>query len=86
MFEICDNPYKLSDLELTILIYVALLHDTGMVVTEEEIEQIKKDIGNITRRKYSLVLEKYNDETIALQECIRPIHGKRSFDYIIEYG
>lgn len=83
MFTICDCPEQLSDLELTVLIYSALLHDTGMVVSEEEINKIKEDRGNITPRKYSLVLEKYKDETIALQECIRPVHGQRSFDYIM---
>ena len=83
MFTICDHPDLLSDLELTVLIYTALLHDTGMVVSEDEIKQIEKDSGNITPRKYSLVLKKYQDETIALQECIRPVHGQRSFIYVM---
>lgn len=84
MFEICDHPEQLSDLELSILIYVALLHDTGMAVSEDEIRQIKTDIGNITPRKYSLVFKKYQDEIISLQECIRPIHGRRSSEYIMK--
>lgn len=83
MFAICDHPELLSDLELTVLVYTALLHDTGMVVSEDEINQIEKDSGNITPRKYSLVLKKYQDETIALQECIRPVHGQRSFKYVM---
>lgn len=33
-------------------------------------------------RKYSKVLEKYGDEMTALQECVRPVHGKRARDYI----
>lgn len=84
MFELIDFPEMLSDLELTTLIYVALLHDVGMVVTEDEINIIKSDRTDINERKYSLVLEKYADEIVALQECIRPIHGKRSLNHIVK--
>lgn len=84
MYDICDYPEQLSDLELVSMLYAALLHDSGMVVSEQEIDNIKKEQGDITERKYSLVLQKYKDETIALQECIRPIHGKRSLKHILE--
>lgn len=84
MYDICDYPDQLSDLELVVILYVALLHDIGMVVSEQEIENIKKEQGDITDRKYSLVLQKYKDETVALQECIRPVHGKRSLKHILE--
>lgn len=84
MYDICDYPDQLSDLELVAIIYAALLHDIGMVVTEQEIENIKKEQGNITERKYSLVLQKYKNEAVALQECIRPIHGMRSLKHILE--
>lgn len=83
MYDICDYPDQLSDLELVVMLYSALLHDIGMVVSEQEIENIKKEQGDITERKYSLVLQKYKDETVALQECIRPIHGTRSFNHIM---
>lgn len=83
MLAICDSPEYLSDLELTVLIFVALLHDTGMGVSEDEIKRIKNDDSEITPRRYSLVLEKYGDETIALQECIRPIHGQRSYYHVM---
>ena len=83
MFDICDDPDQMSDLELAAVIYSALLHDIGMAVTESEIEKIKEDQGDISDRKYSLVLQKYGNETVALQECIRPIHGKRSHDHIM---
>ena len=82
MIELSDFPDKLSDLELTVLIYVSLLHDVGMVVNEDEICDLKKDKTDITHRKYSLVLEKYKNEIIALQECIRPVHGRRSFEHV----
>lgn len=84
MYDICDYSDQLSDLELVVIIYVALLHDIGMVVSEQEIESIKNDQGDITERKYSLVLQKYKDETVALQQCIRPIHGIRSLKHILE--
>ncbi len=82
MFDLCDFPEQLSDLELVVIIYAALFHDIGMVVNEQEIESIKQD--NITDRKFSLVFKKYKDETVALQECIRPIHGIRSLKHILE--
>ncbi|MBS4026115.1 MAG: ATP-binding protein [Clostridia bacterium] len=84
MFELSDFPEKLSDLELTVLVYVSLLHDMGMVVSEDEINDIKNDKMNIVDRKYSLVLEKYKDEIVALQECIRPVHGMRSLNHILK--
>lgn len=84
MYDICDYPDQLSDLELVVIIYAALLHDIGMVVSEQEIEDIQNDKGNITDRKYSLVLQKYQNEAVALQECIRPIHGMRSLKHIRE--
>ncbi len=31
-----------------------------------------------------LVMEKYQDETVALQECIRPVHGKRAWDHVLK--
>lgn len=82
MFELIDKPEKLSDLELVVLIYTALLHDIGMVVNDKEIEKIKGNDTTIVDRKYSLVLAKFHNETTALQECIRPIHGVRSFKHI----
>ncbi len=73
----------LSDLEITCLIYAALLHDIGMVVTESEIEAIKNDELNYNGRKYSVIYQKYQNENYTLQECIRPVHGERSFYHIM---
>ena len=83
MFDIMDYPEELSDLEIVVLIYSALLHDIGMVINEIEIKAIKDDKDPISTRKYSLVYEKYGDELTALQECVRPIHGKRSYRHIM---
>ena len=84
MFDIIEQPELLSDLEIVILIYSALLHDIGMAVKESEIEDIKNDIVTMTNRKYSLVYKKYKNELTALQECIRPIHGKRSYRHVMD--
>ncbi|MGL5207029.1 MAG: HD domain-containing protein, partial [Acidaminococcaceae bacterium] len=83
MFEIIEQPELLSDLEIVVLIYAALLHDIGMAVNESEIASIKNDMDILSNRKYSLVYEKYKNEILALQECIRPIHGKRSYHHVM---
>ncbi len=84
MYEIIEDVDKMNDLEITIMIYTALLHDIGMVVTYDEIKQIKADDSEIIECKYSVVFKELNDEILALQECIRPIHAKRSSKYIAE--
>lgn len=83
MYDLCDDTEELSDLELAAIIYVALLHDIGMVVTDDEIASIKKEEINLQGRKYSQVLKKYSNEIIALQECIRPAHAIRSKNHIM---
>lgn len=66
------------------MIYAALLHDIGMAANEEEIEDIKEDKLNYHGRKYSVIYKKYQDENLALQECIRPAHGERAFCHIMQ--
>lgn len=82
MYALITDIEKLSELEVALLINSALLHDIGMVVNEDEIREIKADHSILGERKYSRVLEKYGDEKIALQECIRPVHGIRSQEFI----
>ena len=82
MCDLLADIDKLSELEIVSLIYSALLHDIGMVANDTEIADIKADNVTFGERKYSKVLEKYGEEKIALQECIRPIHGRRSKDHI----
>lgn len=82
MYELIDDAEKMSDLELVMLIYAALFHDIGMVVSDREIEEIKSDRLILGNRKYSKVFQKYNNENIALQECVRPVHGKRSREFL----
>lgn len=82
MCELITDIERLSELEVVMLIYSALLHDIGMVASPDEIKKIKSDHSVLGERKYGKVLDKYDDEVTALQECIRPVHGKRSNDYI----
>lgn len=84
MFDLITNISELSDLEITCLIYSALLHDIGMVVEEEEIKEIKSDKLICNGRKYSAIHEYIEDDLECLQECVRPIHGKRSYDFIMD--
>lgn len=82
MYELIYDAEKISDLEIVLLIYAALFHDIGMVVSDGEIEEIKADRLLLGDRKYSKVFQKYNNEAIALQECVRPVHGKRSREFL----
>lgn len=78
MGELINDITKLSALELCILFMSAVTHDLGMFVGDVEIEKIKTDQVIVGNRKFSKVLENLGDETIALEECIRPQHAIRS--------
>lgn len=78
MYALVVDINKLSELEVALLIYSALLHDIGMIANVDEIKEIKADHAILGERKYSKVLEKYGDEMTALQECVRPVHGNKS--------
>ena len=82
MYQLINDIDQLSELELVTLIYSALLHDVGMIAKSDEIKEIKSDTNIVGKRKYSKVFEKYQDEEIALQECIRPEHGIRAERHI----
>lgn len=69
---------KLSDLELAMIIYVALLHDVGMWVFPDEIEKIE------SYSQFKFYLKKNRgDRLLSLQDYIRPIHGKRAYNYLV---
>ncbi len=84
MYDLVTDISKISSLEITCLIYSALLHDIGMAVNEKEINDIKNDTLNYQGRRYSIIYKKYQDETLALQECIRPAHGERAYRHIMQ--
>lgn len=85
MFDLIDNVSDLSDLEITCLIYCALLHDIGMVVTENEIRGIKEDKLIFNGRKYSAIHKIIPSEIECIQECVRPVHGVRSYEFIMKH-
>ncbi len=85
MYALVSHVSKLSDLEIVSLIYAALLHDVGMVVSQKEIQDIEHDCLIYNNMKYSVVFEKCNcSSNVALQECIRPAHGERSYSHIMQ--
>ena len=62
MFDLINDINMLSDLEITCLIYSALLHDVGMVVSEKEIKEIREDKLLCNGMKYSAIHEKVQDD------------------------
>lgn len=69
---------KLSNTELVMIIASALLHDVGMRFSEEEATQIENNY------QFSFYLEKNSgNKKLALQDFVRPIHGKRSYQFIM---
>ncbi|MDZ4746395.1 MAG: ATP-binding protein [bacterium] len=85
MSEIVEDYTKLSDLEIALLIYSALLHDIGMAVSQVDIDDIKSGAFVHSSAKYSAMKTLCSgDETIALQEYVRMIHASLSAKYIRE--
>lgn len=84
MFELINDINVLSELEIVCLIYSALLHDIGMVVSEIEINDIKEDKLLCNGKKYSAIHEYIQDDLECIQECVRPIHGIRSYEFIMK--
>lgn len=85
MSKLVQDYSKLNELEITILILSALLHDIGMAVSDEDIELIKKDNFSFSEIKFSAMKKLMNDnEELALQEFVRDIHSSLSAKYINE--
>jgi molecular chaperone HtpG len=83
MYDLIGDISQLSDLDICLLIYSALLHDIGMTATEKEINLIKQDKYLNLDIRYKALLKKYNDnEKLALQEYLRKIHSLRSSEFI----
>lgn len=83
MSKLVDNYEELDDLEITLLVCSALLHDVGMAVSQEDIDAIKSDSFQYCDIKFS-TMKKYTngDETLALQEYVRGIHATLSAKFI----
>lgn len=84
MYDLINDINMLSDLEITCLIYSALLHDIGMVISEKDIKDIREDKLLCNGRRYSAIHEYIQDDLECIQECVRPIHGIRSLDFIMK--
>lgn len=85
MSKLVSDYTKLNELEITLLIYSALLHDIGMAVSTEDINSIKTDSFTFCDVKYSAMKKIMgNDESLALQEYVRRIHASLSSRYILE--
>ena len=85
MSKLVSDYTKLNELEITLLIYSALLHDIGMAVSEEDIDSIKGDSFSFCEVKFSAMKKIMgNDKNLALQEYVRRIHASLSGRYIRE--
>ena len=74
---------KLSELEIAILAYSALLHDIGMAPSDDTISSIKNGSMCINGYLFSHFLNFYsNDESLALQEYIRKFHSILSKKFV----
>ncbi|PTT32503.1 hypothetical protein DBR28_15185, partial [Chryseobacterium sp. HMWF028] len=86
MSKLVSNYRDLNELEIVLLIYSALLHDVGMAVSKEDIDNIKSDNFPFCEIKFSSMKKiMQNDETLALQEYIRRIHASLSKRYILDH-
>jgi len=85
MSKLVGDCTKLSELEITLLIYSALLHDIGMAVSETDIDAIRSDSFPFCEVKFSAMKKLMgDDEKLALQEYVRRIHAGLSGRYIRE--
>ncbi|PHC41334.1 hypothetical protein COF09_16640 [Bacillus toyonensis] len=83
MEKLLPDINQLSDLELSLLLYSALLHDIGMAASQQEITQIKEGILKYEDIEYSAILKKFEgDEIKATEDLIRRAHAFRSSEYV----
>lgn len=85
MSKLVSDITKLNELEITLMVYSALLHDIGMAVSEDDITSIKTDSFSFCETKFSAmnkIME--GNEDLALQEYVRRIHASLSSRYITE--
>ncbi|WP_180230804.1 HD domain-containing protein [Bacillus anthracis] len=83
MEKLLPDITQLSDLELSLLIYSALLHDIGMAASRQEINQIKDGTLKYNEIEYSAILKKFEgNELRATEDLIRRVHAFRSSEYV----
>lgn len=85
MSKLVSDISKLNQLEITMMVYSALLHDIGMAVSEDDINSIKSDSFPFCDVKFSAMKKVMGgNESLALQEYVRRIHASLSARYIRE--
>jgi hypothetical protein len=83
-FDLVNDVTKLSDLDIVIIIYASVLHDIGMAISDEELQEIEKPDYEYKGIKYSSMLKLRNgNQKLARQDFIRDIHANRSHDYVM---
>uniref|UniRef100_UPI003F4925A3 HD domain-containing protein n=1 Tax=Niallia taxi TaxID=2499688 RepID=UPI003F4925A3 len=83
--KVIPDVKKLNDLELSLLLLSALLHDIGMAASDEEIKNIREGHTVYNNINYSALLNQFNGNEIeATQEYIRKVHAERSAVFIEE--
>lgn len=86
MSKLVDDYTCLNELEVSLLIYSALLHDIGMAVSDEDVDSIKSDSFAYCEVKFSAMKKLMgNKEDLALQEYVRRIHGTLSGRFVREH-
>lgn len=83
MYKLIPNLDELSDLEITILIYSALLHDIGMYCSEDDQIKIEKGDYTYSNLDFPSIIKNYEgNKKEALKYFVRVNHAKRSSIYI----
>jgi hypothetical protein len=84
MDKILASKDELNELEITLLILAALLHDIGMAVSKKDIQLIKVNEFPHCDIKFTTMVKIMNgNEEEALQEYVRRIHSQLSANYIL---
>ena len=85
MSKLVGDITQLDELEITLMVYSALLHDIGMAVSEDDIDLIKSDSFPFCEVKFSTMKKIMGgNDVLALQEYVRRIHAPLSSRYILE--
>lgn len=83
MAKLIVKPDNYSELELTIMLMSALLHDIGMAISEKDINLVMQDEIPASKIKYKPLLERYKgDKARTIQDYVRRIHASLSKRFI----
>ena len=86
MYNLIQNIEEHDELDIVLMIYSALLHDMGVLSSDEEKDQIREGLYIHSDINYQAVLNKYNNnDSESMQDYIRRIHAKRSAIHLTTY-